>query len=224
MKKQVFFLIALAGFLFASCGGDSSKPSVEASDATEAAASTSAEAMVYVVDTDASVINWEGYKPGQYSHYGTIKIQNGQIGVKDGAPESGNFTIDMTSLENTDLAESPEDKAKLEGHLKTGDFFEVEKFPTATFEVTGVEAGGIENATHTVSGNLTMKGISKAVNIPATVSMADGKISIVTPEFTINRTEWDIKYKSGLAGAVGDAIIADDVKLKITLVGSPNAG
>ena len=144
--------------------------------------------------------------------------------MKDGAPESGNFTIDMTSLENTDLAEDAEKKAKLEGHLKSGDFFEVEKFPTATFEVTGVTAGGTEGATHTVSGNLTMKGITKSVDIPANVSMADGKMTIETPEFTIDRTQWDVKFNSGLFGAVGDAIIADDVKLKITLVGTANAG
>ena len=174
--------------------------------------------MVFNVDTEASLINWEGYKPGQYSHKGTIKIKSGQIGMKDGAPESGNFVIDMVSLVNTDIADA-KDKAKLEGHLKSGDFFEVGKFPEASFEVTSVKAGG-EGSTHTLTGNLTMKGITKSVDIPANVALTEGKLSIKTPEFTIDRTQWDVKFHSGLFGTVGDAIIADEVKLNITLVGT----
>jgi len=218
MKKQFLFFL-LAGFLFASCGGEQ-KPAVEASDDTQEAATASAEATSFTVDTDASVINWEGYKPAQYGHVGTIKVQSGSFDIKDGAPESGNFVLDMNSLVNTDI-EDPEKRANLEGHLKSGDFFEVEKFPTASFEVTGVTAGG-EGVSHTVTGNLTMKGITKSVNIPANVSVSEGKVTIETPEFTINRTEWDVKFNSGVIGTIGDKIIADDVKLKITLVG--NAG
>lgn len=218
MKKQFIFFL-LAGFLFASCGSGEKKPAVEASDDTKEATTASSDAMTFMVDPAASVINWEGYKPGQYSHMGTMKVKSGQFDVKNGAPESGNFVIDMTSLVNTDI-EDAQKRADLEGHLKTGDFFEVDKFPEATFEVTGVKAGGVEGATHTVSGNLTMKGITKSVDIPANVTVADGKVTVSTPEFTIDRTQWDIKYSSGLFGAVGDKIIADDVKLKITLVGS----
>ena len=109
------------------------------------------------VDTDASVINWEGYKPGQYGHQGTIKLQGGELNVKNGMPESGNFVIDITSLANTDL-EDPEKRANLEGHLKSGDFFEVEKFPTGAFEMTGVASlQGDSTATMKITGNLTLK-------------------------------------------------------------------
>ena len=218
-------MFLLSGLLLAACGGENTAQKVEANDATEEAASASSEAVSFTVDTGASLINWEGYKPGKYSHHGTIKIQSGAIAVKDGAPESGSFVIDMTSLEDHDLEGNPEKKAKLEGHLKSGDFFEVEKYPTASFEVTGVkEAGDSSGATHVVTGNLTMKDITKSVEIPAKVRVDEGKVYVETPEFTINRTEWDVKFNSGLTGAVGDALIADDVKLTIKLVGNAQAG
>lgn len=226
MKKYVLFSLLLSGLLFSACGGSATadKPSVEAKDATEKAAAASDAAMAYTVDVAASTIEWEGYKPGQHSHKGTISISEGTIGVKDGMPESGNFTIDMNSLVTTD--DMPEDKkANLEGHLKSGDFFEVEKFPTGTFEVTGVAPlEGNADANCTVTGNLTLKNITKSVDIPAKVSVADGKVTVTTPEFTINRTEWDVKYNSGILGTVKDKIIADDVKMKITLVGNAQAG
>ena len=77
---------------------------------------------------------------------------------------------------------------------------------------------GIEDATHEIEGNLTLKGITKGVKIPAHISITEGKVSAVTPAFTINRTEWGINYKSGVIGTAADKIINDEVGLVINLV------
>ncbi len=218
--KRLFFLLTITAGLFVSCQNNAPADAAKTSDNTEAATEASAAALVYTINTDASVINWEGYKPGKYSHIGTIKLQSGQFAIKDGAPESGSFVIDMNSLDETTI-EDPAKKAKLEGHLKSGDFFEVEKYPTGAFEITGVAPlEGNADANFTLTGNLTLKGITKSIEIPAKVTVGEGEVTVSTPEFTINRTEWGIVYDSGTIGTLKDKLIADDVKLKITLVGN----
>ncbi len=110
-------------------------------------------------------------------------------------------------------------KEKLEGHLKNADFFEVAAHPKGSFEITGVEAvSGDPEISHRISGNLTLKGITKNVNIPAKVNFENDQLMAVTTTFNINRTEWDIKYKSGLLGTPKDKMINDEVNLEILLV------
>jgi polyisoprenoid-binding protein YceI len=217
--KKFFFLLTLLSGMFIACQSGSSNEAATTTTETEAPAEATATAISYTVNTSSSVINWEGYKPGKYGHVGTIKLQGGTINAKDGLPESGNFTIDVASLESTDLAETPDKKLKLEGHLKSGDFFEVEKYPTGKFEMTGIAplADNAE-ANYTIKGNLTLKETTKGIEIPAKVTMNEGSIMVTTPEFTINRTEWGVNFGSGVIGTIKDQMIADDVKLKINLV------
>lgn len=216
MKKILLFPLFLAALFFTACQNKNSGQAIETGDARDAA--TAAEgADTYTVNTGESLINWEGYKPGKYSHHGTVQISKGWVSVENGAIQSGNFIIDMSSLENHDL-EDPKDKAKLEGHLKSGDFFEVEKYPEGKFEITGVEPlTDNPGATHLIKGNLTLKGITKSVELPAYVDIDNEKLTAETPEFIIDRTDWDVNFNSGILGTVGDALIADDVKLKIEL-------
>lgn len=218
--KKLFLLLVISASLFSACQNNNTSQAVETGEAQDAAAA-SAESVSYAVDADASIIKWEGYKPGKYSHYGTINVQAGKIAVNNGVIEGGSFIIDMNSLTDLDV-EDPERKAKLEGHLKSGDFFEVEKYPTATFNIVKVEPlEGNADATHKITGNLTMKDITKSVEIPARVVVQDGALMATTPEFVINRTDWNVSFNSGLLGAVGDALIADDVKLMIELSAGP---
>ncbi len=218
MKKLSLFASLLAVLFFVACQNNNSGQAVETGEAQDAA-TASEGAVTYAVDKEASVVMWEGYKPAKYSHTGIIQLKDGSLAVNNGNIEGGSFVIDMTTLTNLDV-EDPKDKAKLEGHLKSGDFFEVEKYPTGQFEITKVEpmTGDANGATHKITGNLTLKGITKSIELPANVAIDGDKVVATTPEFTINRTEWDVKFNSGLAGAVGDALIADDVKLKIDLM------
>ncbi|MEM6878501.1 MAG: YceI family protein [Bacteroidota bacterium] len=220
MLKQatysLFTLLAL--FVLAACGAGPEGESVESGEAIEGEGeSTTMEASTYNVDVAASNIAWEGTKKIGGGHNGNIGIADGTLAVVDGKINNGVFTIDMTSITNTDL---PEDKqGMLVGHLSNEDFFEVETFPTAVFEIKNVTpASGREDITHMITGNLTMKDNTRSITIPANVEMSDEQISATTPAFVIDRTEWGIQYGSGLLGLAEDEIINDNIGLQITLV------
>lgn len=204
--QSLFFLFAMALFVV-SCGGNVEGEQVEAQDAVETNEEAAATAMAYSVDTESSVINWEGAKLiGSDNHLGVMSIQNGELLVEGEELVGGTFTLDMTSIECTDL-EAGSGKEKLEGHLMSGDFFEVEKFPTATFEIAEVNAvEGNPDATHEITGNLTMKDITKSITIPATVEIAGDKVSATTPQFVIDRTQWNVMFQAGALGTAKDKI------------------
>tara|TARA_R110002050_G_scaffold18186_2_gene53251 strand:+ start:7151 stop:7840 length:690 start_codon:yes stop_codon:yes gene_type:complete len=201
---------------------------VEASDAQEVKTET-AEAAMYTVNTGSDEVVWEGYKTFALgdAHTGTIQVSEGNFMVEGDQLVGGSFIIDMTSINNADLAESPEYKAKLEGHLKSADFFAVDSFPTAKFEITSAEAvaaGDSTGATHNVSGNLTLRGITKNVTIPAMVEMTDAGINFATPEFVIDRSKWNVKFRSTsfseFADIAKDNIIDNNIKLSVKLMAS----
>ena len=96
------------------------------------------EASDYQLNTNESSVSWVGTKPiGK--HNGAFKISEGVVKVKDGAIVGGTYLIDVASLKVLDMPAEDEMNAKLSGHLKSGDFFDVEKYPTAKFEITSVE-------------------------------------------------------------------------------------
>lgn len=211
MKSLKTGLLALSTAFFMVACTSTPGERVEAQEEQEVQ-EVARTAATLVVNTEASNIDWVGTKPtGQHS--GTMKIKDGELKLEGDQLVGGKFTLDMVSIEVTDL--EGEEKGKLEGHLKTGDFFEVEKYPTATFEITKVEAvEGQENATHNITGNLTMRDQTKSVTLPAKVSYQNGTFKAVTPDFKIDRTEWGIVYKSS---KVGDMAINDEMGIKIDL-------
>lgn len=204
--------------MITACGGVEGTE-VDASDA-ETPVTEMKPSAVYNVDASASVVNWEGAKLTGGSHTGTIPVSDGQIMVSDGKIVGGKFTMDIREMTNTDLAEKPDAQAKLVGHLKSADFFEVEKYPMAQFEITRVQpATDTEGITHNISGNLTLKGETKNVTIPTNVTMDGDMIKAAAPAFVIDRTDWNIEYGSGsLEGIAQDNIINDEVGLELMLV------
>ena len=180
----------------------------------------------YAVDASSSKVMWTGTKPTG-AHSGTIDVSSGSAQVSDGKLTGGNFTLDMNTISCTDL--EGDSKLSLEAHLKgtrdeseTDDFFNVAKYPTATFELTKTTAlNDGSDATHLVYGNLTMKGVTKEVGFKATVDIQDSGISVKTPEFTINRTDWGIKFMSkNFIEGLKDKFIEDDIKLSLELKAS----
>lgn len=218
MKKIIInsALIAFIGLGAISC--NDGKKEAKTSDAKEVAEATQ-EAVNYKVDAAASTIKWHGEKPTG-SHHGTIDIAKGSLMVKSNVVEAGKFVIDMKTINDEDL--EGEKKENLEAHLmgtvegKEGDFFNVNKYPTATFELSGVEAMG----DHTmVKGNLTIKDKTNHIEFPATVNMDVDKVSIESKPFTIDRTKWGVNYGSkSVYDNLGDKFISDDIELTISLV------
>jgi polyisoprenoid-binding protein YceI len=218
MKKyaaHIFFLSFV--FFFTACqsdtGDNSSNEAVSVNKALQKGSTK------LPVDTELSQVLWRGRKivADGNRHRGTVDLSEGTLLVKDGNLVGGDFTIDMATLKATDL-EGQDSQARLEGHLKSEDFFEVEKYPTATFEIAEVTAvDTIGGASHLVIGNLTLKGVTKSVRIPASLRPAGDSFLATTLPFDINRTEWGVNYGSGLLGTIQDEIISDMISLTIRI-------
>ncbi len=165
------------------------------------------------VDTAASEITWKGYKvTGE--HAGTIKIKEGKLDYEAGILQGGSFTIDMNSITCTDL--EGEYKGQLEGHLKSPDFFGVEKYPTAKLNITDVAANGVNR--YKVTADLTIKETTKPVKFIVNTTEENGKIVAVS-DIQIDRTEYDVRYGSGsFFDSLGDKTIYDEFDLSVKLV------
>lgn len=213
--KKIFLSTLLVAALLASCKNNKEAEIAEAKET----ASESHEAAKYVVDTAATVIEWLGEKPtGQ--HHGTIDVSEGSFTYKDSLIESGSFKIDMKSITVLDL--EGDQKANLENHLKgtvegkEGDFFNVNKFPQATFELTGLTKDGNQTM---MQGNLTIKEDTKNISFPVNISKDGEKLTIDSEEFTIDRTKWKVNYGSkSVFEGLGDKFISDNVQLKIKVI------
>jgi len=174
--------------------------------------------MTYNVDLGTSNVSWTGSKKVGSGHTGTINLSSGSIHSNNGELTGGEFILDMNSITNTDMA-AGQGKEKLEGHLKNADFFDVEKFNTAKFAITKVTAlDGDAAATHMVYGNLTIKDMTKEIGFKAKVSQSNGAINVSTPKFSIDRTDFNVKYgSSSFFDLAKDKIINNEVDLQITL-------
>lgn len=216
MKNNFFYSAIASAFLFASCaGGDSSKVEEKGEAATAAS-----EAKSFTIDNEVSSVKWLAKKvTGE--HNGTVAIKGGALQVEEGSIAAGEFALDMTSITVLDLPADDEYNAKLTGHLKSEDFFSVEQSPEANFQIVSVES--IEGATegqpnYNVKGNLTIKGISKAITFPATVNLGDNSVK-ASAEFELDRTEWDIKFRSGkFFPEIGDKMIYDNFTIMFDIV------
>ncbi|PWS30809.1 YceI family protein [Pedobacter paludis] len=170
----------------------------------------STKPVTYTVDASKSTITWVGKKVTG-SHNGTIALKSGTLNVNGKSVTGGGFIIDMTSIKDADGS------AKLEGHLKADDFFGADKFPTSNFVITKVAGSG---ANVTVTGNLTIKGITKPLTFPATVAVnGDGTITATAAKIVVDRTKYDIKYGSkSFFESIGDKAIYDEFELAVKLV------
>ncbi|PTM08454.1 MAG: lipid-binding protein [Bacteroidetes bacterium] len=210
-KFLKFLTIIAIGVAIVSC---KNKADEAATTEAEEVATSEATSTKYMLDTDTSVIEWTGYKPTG-KHNGTIDLESGVFTVNDGKVESGTFMITMNSLKDS------EGNAKLEGHLKSADFFEVEAYPNAAFDVTGYE---MVDGKAMLSGNLTLKDAKNNVTFPVTTSQDGNMFTLTSEMFTIDRSKWNVKYGSkSFFDDLGDKFINDDIELKITVKATTKA-
>ncbi|KQT35556.1 hypothetical protein ASG22_00555 [Chryseobacterium sp. Leaf405] len=217
MKKFGFIALAGLGLLLASC----EKKADTVSTAQEQQVADK-KGDVFAVDAATSMVNWKAFhKGGLAPRWGTLSITSGELSVADKQLSSGEFVIDMKSIKVDPASVTEKDKkyTELEGHLKSADFFNVEKFPTAEFKITKVEdlaAGAqnaIEGANKTVSGNLTLLGKTLNVSFPAKVDVAD-KSAAVKAQFTVNRADWGIKFGTNETDPA-EWMISKDIEIAI---------
>jgi polyisoprenoid-binding protein YceI len=159
-------------------------------------------------DLSQTKLTWHGEKV-LGKHDGTIQLKSGWLEWQDNKITGGEFIIDMTSLEES------EDNQKLEGHLKSDDFFSVEKYPTSKFVITG--STPFDKGTGTVSGNLTIKDVTNPLEFKAAMQEKDDGIWFFT-NITIDRTKYNIRYGSGtFFDNLGDKTIYDEFNIKVNL-------
>ncbi len=180
-----------------------------------------AKPVTYVVDADQSTLTWNAKKVGG-QHNGIVKLAKGELTVDGTKLAGGQFVADMTSLRDVDKGQENPYNERLVGHLRSDDFFGVEKNPTSTFKITSVKpiAGAKDGeANVTVTGDLTIKGITKPQTFPAVVKVAGNALE-ATAKLEINRIDYDIKYRAALIGTAADKIIDDTFTVALKLVAS----
>jgi polyisoprenoid-binding protein YceI len=158
-------------------------------------------------------VKWTGHGVGK-THHGQITLKSGQIDMKGDDIVGGNFVLDMTTLKTAD-------SERLQGHLRSPDFFDVEKNKEATFKITKVEAiPGAKSGepTHKITGDLTIKGKTGTETLLATITKKDNKYTAVAMGQIPDRTKYDIVYNSAkfkAASILGDKLIEDKIDIEI---------
>jgi polyisoprenoid-binding protein YceI len=175
----------------------------------------------FTVDTAASTVHWIGKKvTGE--HEGFVKLKSGTLIMNHGTPVSGNFEIDMTSITCTDITDEKKN-LDLVNHLKNDDFFSTGKFPVANLVISRINP--VQNAkagenNYELRGNLTIKGITQPIQFPALFTISAQQIK-ATAKITIDRTKWNISYKSGTVfPELVDKAIADNVEFDVNITAS----
>ena len=205
MKKVILSLVVVATILV-SCKGKEDKK-------VEAKVATKVEAVVLEnnVNVAESSLLWKGFKPTG-SHNGTVKLTSGAMSVSNGVITAGEFVVDMTSLADADGS------TRLDGHLKSADFFDVEKYPTSKFVITSSE---MKEGKVQVTGNLTIKDVTKSITIPATITEAEGVITFKSETFELNRADFNVKYGSkSFFDNLKDKFINDNMEVSFEVKGT----
>lgn len=221
MNSLRSFLAAavLSLLLFSSCKTDS-KPTPAAAEVkprpdTICTEPVSTEGARGYVITEG-IVYWQGKKSIGESHNGTIRVKGGELLINEGQLLSGQVTLDMSSIAVSDL-EDPGERAELESHLRSPDFFDVKGFPLAEFKFEEVLPNKTPNFNAVIIGQLTMKGKTNAVNIPIRLEFNGDELSAESPAFLINRTLWAVNFRSGVLGTAQDKMIEDTVPLSLKI-------
>ena len=170
------------------------------------------------MDLSKSSIKWIGKEITTKEHFGALKFSKAQLELNGDVLTGGEFTVDMTTLDVQDL--SGGGKQRLEGHLRSDDFFSVNKHQTSYLKINEIlppELSRIEadNNSFEVSGELTIKGITQ----PIVFTLKPVSDQSYVADLTFDRSDYNVRFRSGsFFENLGDKLILDDIKLEVTLV------
>ena len=171
------------------------------------------ETINYIIVSSESSIDWIGRKVTG-AHNGTIGIKNGNFIFSDGKIKGGNVVIDTTSIKILDISDAAAN-AQFAGHLASDDFFSIEKFPTASFEILNVKE--LSNGNFYLEGNLTIKDITHPAGFEVSLQN-QANTAALSGKLVIDRTLYDIKFRSGnFFKDLGDTLIYNDFELDFTI-------
>jgi polyisoprenoid-binding protein YceI len=185
-------------FLTACSDPAAEKSKAVTGEAAQVASPQSAQGVKYQITPQNSKIDFVGSKVTGTEN-GSFGNFSGQIDYA-GAPENSrvNITIEMDSVRT--------ESSGLDTHLKTADFFDVAKFPQATFVSTAIRAGGDKGATHTITGNLTLHGVTRSISFPATIAVTPDTAT-VDSSFSLNRKDFGIMYAGKTNDLIRDGVV-----------------
>jgi polyisoprenoid-binding protein YceI len=212
-RTSLVYLLLIIAPLFSAFRG----PAVKEAENNASASCVSSrliENEKYVIDKKESAVTWKGSMAfgSRHEHKGYVYMSKGELMIENGQLVGGAVEIDMNTIEYHDK-QHPNSPIM---HLKSSDFFDVEKFPVSTFAITKVAAVNGKNIN--VTGNLTIKGITHEVTFAAIVEVKNG-IANASGNVIIDRTKWGIRYKSGkFYDNLADETISDDIELHMKVV------
>ena len=207
MKKNLWFFVSMLMMLW-SCNKKTSEEGIAIG------APIQKDGIAYTLDTSNSRIEWKGYKilkTEQTSHFGSLSFNDGLLTVKDGKLQYGLFQADVKSIKNLDLQGDASLQAKLEEHLKSKDFFDVEKYPNATFEITRINPASTGDFNTILEGDLTIKNIKKNIRVHANVMVNDGEVIIASEPTDLKRKDFGLNVEIPLE----NGILHDDFTIQI---------
>lgn len=144
------------------------------------------------LDVENSIVNWKGFKPTG-EHFGTISITEGNLEINQEALVGGSFVFDMNTIVDTDMPADNKYNIQLVDHLKSADFFDVVKYPTAKFVITSVKK---VDGNLSISGDLTIKDVTKSITFSASLTNTASVSTFKSEKFMVNRADYNVTYKS----------------------------
>ncbi|MCC6934440.1 MAG: YceI family protein [Candidatus Yanofskybacteria bacterium] len=227
MAKLITFLVlvaaAIGGALYITSKDDRGPIGAPVLSETPAEATETPAAFadgIYRLDAAASRMEWSGTKTliVNYVDRGTVSIASGSAAVVDGVVASGSVVVDLATITPT-VTGRGSGESTLQKHLKSADFFDIAKYPTATFVFEKLVPASLSGQ-FTVSGSLTIKGVTKPIEFPAVLTGEEDRLTMEATA-TLDRTQWGLTYASGnFFKNLGDKVIGDMFTVHFVAVGT----
>ena len=213
MKNVVLMLFVFA-IAMSSCSNNGKK--AETKDAEKVTIVKNEKTNDFNKIKSGSVVKWRAsHLGGTNKRFGNVFLKNASLLVNEGKLSNATINIDMATVTVESFPQGSDEKRDLTKHLKSNDFFNAQQFPISKFELTKVK--GIEGDFNSdVTGNLTIKNVTKSITFKANINIDDNAVSIKSEDFSVDRTDWNLKYHiKGSPGVPVNYLISDDIGFTI---------